>query len=202
MRLVPNPGRIIGGKIIFQDKDILRINESEMRSIRGSRIAMSFQDPMTFLNPVLKVGEQIAESIKLNQRLEKDESMEKAIKTMELVHVSSSRAYDYPHQLSGGMRQRVLLAIAISCKPALLIADEPTTSLDVITQIRILEMLNDLRNKLRISMMLITHDIGVVQKTADKVAVMYAGNILEYGDTRTIIHSPIHPYTRALLESI
>jgi peptide/nickel transport system ATP-binding protein/oligopeptide transport system ATP-binding protein len=202
MRLVPFPGRIVNGNIFFKGENLLEKTEYQMRSIRGSGISMIFQDPMTFLNPVFRVGEQIAESIKLHQKLGKDDAMEKAIKTLELVQIPPDRAFYYPHQLSGGMRQRVLLAIAISCNPDLLIADEPTTALDVIVQSEVLDLLKKLKNSIGMSTLLITHDLGITWEMANKVIIIYAGNIMEYGDVKTIFNNAQHPYTLGLLESI
>ena len=202
MRFVPKPGRIVGGKIIFKGEDLVKKSESAMRKIRGSRIAMSFQDPMTYLNPVFRVGKQIEESIKLHQEGKK--SWERAVKTMELVQIPSApeRAYNYPHQLSGGMRQRSLLAIALSCNPNLLIADEPTTALDVVTQGEVMDLLKEIKKELDISILFITHDLGIVLELADKVAIMYAGNIFEYSDVEKIFNDAKHPYTRGLIDSI
>ena len=205
MRLVPDPpGKIVDGKVLFDGVDLLRITEEEMRTIRGGRIAMSFQDPMTYLNPVHKVGDQIAEAIMLHQDLQKEEAFEKAIEILKLVQIPEAprRAIDYPHQLSGGMRQRILLAMALSCNPDLLIVDEPTTALDVIVQAEVLDLLKDLKKKLNLSIILITHDLGVVVNLADRIAVMYAGRIMELGDKVEIFTSPKNPYTIGLLASV
>jgi len=205
MRLVPHPpGRIVDGRILLEDVDLLKLSEKEMQKIRGGRIAMSFQDPMTYLNPVYRVGDQIAEALMMHQGLGKEEAFEKAVETMELVDIpdASQRAMDYPHQLSGGMRQRILLAIALSCNPDIVIADEPTTALDVIVQADILDLLAGLQRKLDLSLILITHDMGVVARLADRIAVMYAGRIMELGDTLTIFKSPRNPYTKGLLQSL
>jgi len=177
MRLIPPPGKITGGKIIFNGIDLLDLPESEMRRIRGNKISMIFQEPMTSLNPVFTIGSQIAEVIQLHQGLDKNSAMEKAIEMMKLVGIPSPelRAKDYPHQLSGGMRQRIMIAMALACNPKLLIADEPTTALDVTIQAQILELIKELREKLGMSVLLITHNLGVVAETADNVAVMYAG---------------------------
>lgn len=205
MRLVPDPpGKIVGGKVLLGGVDLLSITEEDMRNIRGGKVAMSFQDPMTYLNPVHRVGDQIAEAIMLHQNLAKEEAFEKAIEIMKLVQIPEAtlRARDFPHQLSGGMRQRILLGMAISCDPDLLIADEPTTALDVIIQAEVLDLLKDLKEKLNLSIILITHDLGVVVNLADRIAVMYAGRIMELGDKMKIFTSPRNPYTIGLLASI
>lgn len=205
MQLVPNPpGRIVEGEIIFEGEDLLKKTEEEMQKIRGGKIAMSFQDPMTYLNPVKRAGEQIAEAIRLHQGVEKEEALEMAVESIELVGIPSpsERAMDYPHQLSGGMRQRIMIAMALSCKPKLLIADEPTTALDVITQDEILELMENLKDELGTSIILITHDLAIVAGLCNRVAVMYAGNIVEYADTIPLYDDPLHPYTKGLLNSI
>jgi len=204
MRLIPPPGRIVGGKILFDGINLLDLPESEMRRIRGNKISMIFQEPMTSLNPVFTVGSQIAEAIQLHQGLDKNSAMERAVEMMRLVGIPSPelRVKDYPHQLSGGMRQRVMIAMALACNPRLLIADEPTTALDVTIQAQILELIKELREKLGMSVLLITHNLGVVAETADNVAVMYAGRIVEYGTVRDIFKSPLHPYTWGLLQAI
>lgn len=205
MRLVPDPpGRIVSGRIILEDLDLVRVSRKEMQSIRGAKIAMSFQDPMTYLNPVFRVGDQIAEAIMIHQGLDPEKAHEEAVNVMRLVQISDSteRAMDYPHQLSGGMRQRILLAMAISCRPQLLIADEPTTALDVIVQSEILELLVDLKRELSLSLLLISHDLGVVAHVATRVAIMYAGSIVEFSATESFFRKPIHPYSRGLLSSI
>lgn len=205
MQLVPNPpGRIVEGEIIFEGEDLLKKTEEEMQKIRGGKIAMSFQDPMTYLNPVKRAGEQIAEAIRLHQGVEKEEALEMAVESIELVGIPSpsERAMDYPHQLSGGMRQRIMIAMALSCKPQLLIADEPTTALDVITQDEILELMENLKDELGTSIILITHDLAIVAGLCNRVAVMYAGNIVEYADTIPLYDDPLHPYTKGLLNSI
>lgn len=205
MQLVPNPpGRIVEGEIIFEGENLLKKTEEEMQKIRGGRISMSFQDPMTYLNPVKRAGEQIAEAITLHQGVEKEEALEMAVESIELVGIPSpsERAMDYPHQLSGGMRQRIMIAMALSCKPHLLIADEPTTALDVITQDEILELMENLKYELGTSTILITHDLAIVAGLCDRVAVMYAGNIVEYADTIPLYDDPLHPYTSGLMNSI
>jgi oligopeptide/dipeptide ABC transporter ATP-binding protein len=204
LRLVPYPGKIVQGEIWFDGKDLMTLSKVEIRRIRGRRIAMSFQDPMTYLNPVMKVGQQIAEAIMLHQESDRLEAMKKAVEVMEMMEIPSAneRARDYPHQLSGGMRQRVLLAMTISCNPELLIVDEPTTALDTIVQAEICELFRNLKRKMRTAILLITHDPGLVVELCSKVAVMYAGRILECGDIRAIFKEPAHPYTKGLLASI
>ena len=203
MRLHPSPpGKIVSGRIDFQGKDLLSLTEREMRQIRGRQIGMVFQEPATSLNPVWKIGDQIEEVILIHQRKGRKEAQGEALRLLELVGISSpeERFYDYPHQLSGGMRQRVMLAMAIALKPAVLIADEPTTALDVTVQAQILELLVELKNKMGMSLLFITHDFGVVAEITDRVAVMYAGRIVEIARTKDLFASPLHPYTRALLE--
>jgi oligopeptide transport system ATP-binding protein len=204
MRLVQPPGKLVSGQILFNGKDLLKAGNDEMRRLRGSEIAMIFQDPMTSLNPVYTVGEQIAEAIKLHQKLSKKPAWAKAVEMMQRVKIPDAerRASDYPHQLSGGMRQRVMIAMALSCNPELLIADEPTTALDVTIQAEILDLLRGLKDDFDLSMLLITHDLGVVAETADRVAVMYAGRIVEEAAVRDIFHHPKHPYTEGLLHSV
>lgn len=206
MRIIPRPaGKIIDGRIEFDGHgNLLELSETEMRKIRGSVISMSFQDPMTYLNPVLAVGEQIEEAIRLHEEISASDAKAKAIDLMRSVGIGSAeiRAREYPHQMSGGMRQRILLAMAISCQPELLIADEPTTALDVITQVEILRLMKDLKDRLGISLLVITHDLGVVANLCDKVAIMYAGHMMEVGTMADIFTDSKHPYTRALLESI
>ena len=204
MRLVPPPGRIVSGKILLGKQDLTELSASQMQKVRGKKIAISFQDPMTYLNPVHRVGDQIAEAVVLHADVGKSEATEKAIRAIEKVRISdaAARAKDYPHQMSGGMRQRCLLAIALSCNPDLLIADEPTTSVDVVTQAAILRLLRDVKNETGLSVMLITHNLGIVAEFAQKIVIMYAGNIMEIGDVRSFFHRPYHPYTRALLESV
>lgn len=205
MGLVPNPpGKVVGGEIFFHGEDLLKKKKSEMRKIRGSRIAMIFQEPMTSLNPVMTIGKQIEETIRTHQKLRKPEAHEKAIEMLKLVRIpmAEQRYHEYPHQLSGGMRQRVMIAIALACKPELLICDEPTTALDVTVQAQILKLINELKEELGMSVMLITHDLGVISQMADQVVVMYAGKVVEYGDGETIFRHPLHPYTEALLKSV
>ncbi len=205
MGLIPNPpGRIVGGEINFKGRDLVKLPAAEMRKIRGNEISMIFQEPMTSLNPVFTIGNQIMETIILHQKLSKDKAREKAIDMLRLVGIPAPerRIDDYPHQLSGGMRQRVMIAMALSCNPSVLIADEPTTALDVTIQAQILELINDLRKKLNMAVVLITHDLGVVAETCDHVVVMYAGKVVEQGTAEDIFYRPAHPYTRGLLNSI
>ncbi len=203
MKLVPNPpGKITNGSILFKGKNILEIPDEEVRAIRGNEISMIFQDPMTSLNPVMTVGEQIAEVIQIHQKLSKKESMEKASEMLELVGIPGNRLNDFPHQFSGGMKQRVVIAIALACSPKLLIADEPTTALDVTIQAQVLDLMNDLKEKFKTAMLLITHDLGVVAQVCDKVAIMYAGEIIEYGTLEDIFENTKHPYTIGLFGSI
>ncbi|HEY6170857.1 MAG TPA: ABC transporter ATP-binding protein [Candidatus Kapabacteria bacterium] len=205
MRLIPNPpGRIVGGEILFEGRNLLALQEEEMRKIRGNKIGMIFQEPMTSLNPVFTVGNQIEESILLHQNVSKEEAKNRAIEMLKKVGIPApeQRYKEYPHQLSGGMRQRVMIAIALSCNPAILIADEPTTALDVTVQAQILELINGLQESLGMGVILITHDLGVIAETADKVAVMYASHIVEYSKVDEIYYNPMHPYTVGLLGSI
>jgi len=204
MRLVPPPGVITSGEIIFDGDDLLKFDDERIRRLRGRHIGMIFQDPMTSLNPVYTVGDQIAEAIRLHERLPRREAWTRAVEMMTRVRIPDAerRAKDYPHQLSGGLRQRVMIAMALSCKPKLLIADEPTTALDVTIQSEILELLRTLRDDFALSMLLITHDLGVVAETADRVAVMYAGRVVEEAPVREIFHNPRHPYTEGLLRSV
>lgn len=204
MRLVPPPGKIASGEIIFNGRNLMQFDESRMRALRGREIAMIFQDPMTSLNPVYTVGDQIAEAIELHERVARKAAWAKAVEMMERVKIPDARrrAKDYPYQLSGGMRQRVMIAMALSCNPKLLIADEPTTALDVTIQAEILDLLKGLKDDFDLSMLLITHDLGVVAETADRVAVMYAGRIVETAIVREIFYNPRHPYTEGLLKSV
>lgn len=203
MRLIPNPpGKIMGGQINFEGKNLLEISEDEMRKIRGSKISMIFQDPMTSLNPVMTVGEQIAEVIEIHEKLGKEASMKKAGEMLELVGIPAARVNDFPHQFSGGMKQRVVIAISLACNPKFLIADEPTTALDVTIQAQVLDLMNNLKEKFKTAMMLITHDLGVVAQVCDKVAIMYAGEIVEIGSLVDMFENPKHPYTHGLFGSI
>ncbi len=203
MRLVRSPGRIISGEVNFDGRNLLDLSDREMRDVRGGRLAMVFQDPMTFLNPLMRVGEQIVEAVLLHQKLGYKAARLVALDALERVGIPAAKnVLDYfPHQLSGGMRQRVLIAMAISSQPTLLIADEPTTALDVTIQAQIMRLLADLRRELNTSMLLITHDLGLVAEYCDRVYVMYAGKIVEEGDVYSIFANPRHPYTRALLRS-
>jgi peptide/nickel transport system ATP-binding protein len=204
MRLIAPPGRVSGGTVTYAGKDLVKLPMDEMRAIRGNRIAMIFQEPMTSLNPVYTVGDQIGEAVRLHQKKSKAEARDIAIKMLELVGVPSpaDRIDAFPHHLSGGLRQRVMIAMALACKPDLLIADEPTTALDVTIQAQILELLKGLQRELGMSIMLITHDLGVVAETCDEVVVMYAGRIVERADTKTLFAAPRHPYTAGLLASV
>jgi oligopeptide/dipeptide ABC transporter ATP-binding protein len=205
LRLIPNPpGKIVGGRILLEGRDLLQLPEEEMRKVRGGSISMIFQEPMTSLNPVFTVGDQIAEGIRLHQGLSKRDSWSKAIEMLRLVRIPDPerRVGEYPHQMSGGMRQRVMIAMALSCNPQLLIADEPTTALDVTIQAQILELLNQLKAELGMAVMLITHDLGVVADTAARVAVMYAGRVVEEAPVLELFTHPMHPYTQGLLNSI
>lgn len=205
MRLVdPATGRNEGGSILFDGQDLLKLPEKEMRKLRGNRISMIFQEPMTSLNPVFTIGDQIEESLKLHKGLDKKAARDRAIELLELVGIpeAGKRVDEYPHQLSGGMRQRVMIAMALSGDPELLIADEPTTALDVTIQAQILQLLKDLQEKLHMSIIIITHDLGVIAEMADEVAVMYAGDIVEKAPTRALFDDPKHPYTIGLMNSI
>jgi len=206
MRLISTPpGRILGGEILFEGRDLLKLSESEMRQIRGNQISMIFQEPMTSLNPVFTVGNQIAEAIELHQSgLTRNQVIERTIEMLKLVGIPEpeKRINAYPHQLSGGMRQRIMIAMALSCHPKLLIADEPTTALDVTIQAQILDLIQRLQKEMGSSMILITHDLGVVAETSDDVAVMYAGKIVEHGSVNDIFERPKHRYTKGLLNSI
>jgi peptide/nickel transport system ATP-binding protein len=203
MRLVSDPpGKIVNGEIYFEGKDLLKFGDNETRKIRGKEISMIFQDPMTALNPILRIGDQIAEVIQLHENCTKKAAMAKALKMMETVGIQPERSIEYPHQFSGGMKQRVIIAMALACNPKLLIADEPTTALDVTIQAQVLEMMNDLKKQYKTSMLLITHDFGIVAQTCDDVAVMYAGEIVEYGSLERIFHNARHPYTVGLFGSI
>ena len=204
LRLIPSPpGKIIGGKVFFEGEDILSYSETEMHKIRGNAISMVFQDPMTSLNPVMTVGDKIAEVIAVhNPDLGKEELRERVIAILAKVGISSDRIDEYPHQFSGGMKQRVIIAIALACNPKLLLADEPTTALDVTIQAQVLDMIQTLKKELNTAMILISHDLGVVAQTCDRVAIIYAGRIVEEGDLRDIFKNPRHPYTIGLLESI
>jgi oligopeptide/dipeptide ABC transporter ATP-binding protein len=205
MRLVPiPPGRIAGGEILFEGTDLLQLRESEMRKIRGKSISMIFQEPMTSLNPVFPVGDQVSEVITLHEKLSAREARDRVIEAFRLVRIPApeSRIDDYPHQMSGGMRQRVMIAMALACTPRLMIADEPTTALDVTIQAQILELMNQLKTETGASILFITHDLGVIAEMAQKVAVMYAGKIMEVAGVDTLFADPKHPYTVGLMRSI
>lgn len=205
MRLIPNPpGKITKGEILFKGRDLAKLKEPEMRKIRGSDISMIFQDPMTALNPTLTIGDQIIEGILQHENVTKEQAKKKALEMMDLVGIPSPelRFKQYPHQFSGGMRQRIVIAMALVCQPEVLIADEPTTALDVTIQAQILELFKDIQKKTGVSIILITHDLGVVAQVADRIAVMYAGKIVESGSRREIFYNPQHPYTRGLLNSV
>lgn len=195
-------GKIRSGEITFEEKNLLKCSEKELQSIRGAQIAMIFQDPMTSLNPVLTVGEQIAEAVENHERCGKTRAMERAEEMLELVGIPAERVHEYPHQFSGGMKQRVVIAIALACNPKMLIADEPTTALDVTIQAQVLEMMQSLKRQLNTSMLLITHDLGVVAQNCDRVAVIYAGEIVEYGTVMDVFKRMKHPYTQGLFSSI
>ena len=205
MQLVETPpGKIVDGEIIYEGEDLLKKNKEEMRKIRGGQIAMIFQEPMTSLNPVFTVGEQIMEALRIHTDLDKHQAKERAIEMLKLVKIplAEKRFNEYPHQLSGSMRQRVMIAMALSCNPKLLICDEPTTALDVTIQAQILDLINELKEKLGTSIMMITHDLGVIAEVADDVMVMYAGRVVEYGSADAIYESPKHPYTAGLMDCI
>ena len=205
MRLVPGPqGKIVGGEIIFDGQNLLALSEKDMRKVRGNEIAMIFQEPMTSLNPVYTVGNQIVEAIKLHQRKNTSDAWTDAVETLRKVGIAdpAQRVRQYPHQMSGGMRQRVMIAMAVSCEPALLIADEPTTALDVTIQAQILDLLDELQSQNGMSILLITHNLGVVAERADDVAVMYASRIAEVADSQRLFAQPLHPYTQGLLKSL
>jgi peptide/nickel transport system ATP-binding protein len=205
MRLIPNPpGKIVSGEILYNGRDLLKLGEDQMREIRGNEISMIFQEPMTSLNPVFTIGYQIDEAVILHQKVTKAEARIRSVEMLRLVGIPApEQRYDeYPHQLSGGMRQRVMIAMALSCNPALLIADEPTTALDVTVQAQILELITRLQDELGMGMIMITHDLGVIAEVCDRVAVMYAAKVVEYSNVDEIFYNPKHPYTIGLLKSI
>ncbi len=204
MGLIRDPGKIVGGQILFKGEDLLKKSTKEMEQIQGDRISMIFQEPMTSLNPVYRIKDQIMENILTHEKVSKEEALKRSIEMLDLVSIPAPerRAYDYPHQMSGGMRQRVMIAMALSCHPELLIADEPTTALDVTIQAQILDLINRLRKKLGMAVLLITHDLGVVAETADRVVVMYCGRVVEQAKVLDLFTDPKHPYTRGLLDSI
>ncbi|MEM2925482.1 MAG: ABC transporter ATP-binding protein [Methanocellales archaeon] len=204
LRLIDPPGEIIGGEILFEGRDLLKLSLEEIRGIRGRKISIIFQDPMTSLNPVLKIGEQIAEQIKAHLKLSKSEAWKRAVDLLKIVGIPNPEmsVHSYPHQFSGGMRQRVLIAIAISCSPSLLIADEPTSELDVVVQAQILKLLRDLVRENKMGLLFITHDFSIVEAIGEHVVVMYGGRVMERGRSRDILNYPLHPYTKALLECL
>jgi peptide/nickel transport system ATP-binding protein len=205
MRLVPDPpGRIVGGSVSLEGTDLLALDEAQMRAVRGNRISMIFQEPMTSLNPVMRIGDQIVEAVRLHRNLSTKEARDVAVEMLRLVRIPepARRAREYPHQLSGGMRQRAMIAMALACRPALLIADEPTTALDVTIQAQILALILDLQKELGTGLVLITHDLGVVAQTAQRVIVMYAGRKVEEASVESLFAAPKHPYTRGLMASI
>lgn len=204
MRLIDEPGKIVEGSIVFEGTDLTKSSMEAMRKIRGNKISMIFQEPMTSLNPVFRIGKQITEVIKLHDDIPDKEAMNKAIELLELVGIPRAKdiVKDYPHQLSGGMRQRVMIAMAVACNPKILIADEPTTALDVTIQAQILELINDLKNTLDTSVLLITHDLGVIANMADNVIVMYSGKVVEDAPVEELFENPLHPYTKGLLSSV
>jgi ABC-type dipeptide/oligopeptide/nickel transport system ATPase component len=204
LRLVQPPGRIAGGSVLFEGRDLLRLTEPEMREVRGARISLIFQEPMTALNPVMRVGDQIAEALTVHRMADARGARARAVDLLDAVGIAdpARRVRDYPHQLSGGMRQRVMIAIALACRPPLVIADEPTTALDVTIQAQVLELLRELKKKFGLALMLITHDFGVIAEMADRVAVMYKGQVVEEGPVRQILRAPAHTYTRSLLAAV
>jgi phosphonate C-P lyase system protein PhnK len=204
IRLVQEPGQVVGGRVWFQGRDLLALPENEMRHVRGAGIGFVFQEPMAALNPVMRVGAHISEALMVHGRATKREARSRAIELLRAVRITNpeQRVDDYPHQLSGGMRQRVMMAVALACRPPLVIADEPTTALDVTVQAQILELLRDMKREFDLSLLLITHDFGVIAETADRVAVMYRGKIVEQAPVRDILRNPQHPYTKGLLASI
>jgi peptide/nickel transport system ATP-binding protein len=204
LRLLPSPGRIAGGRVVFEGRDLAALPEAEIRKVRGARIGLIFQEPMAALNPVMRVGAQIGEALLVHGLAGRREARDRAVELLRAVRLADpeKRVDDYPHQLSGGMRQRVMIAVALACQPPLVIADEPTTALDVTVQAQVLELLRDMKRQFDISLLLITHDLGVIAETADRVAVMYAGRIVEEGPVREILRTPRHPYTQGLLASI
>ncbi len=204
LNLVPYPGKIVAGKILFEGRDLLALSPVEMRAIRGARISMIFQEPMTALNPVFTVGNQIAEVLTAHRNITGKEALKSAVELLHSVGIPSpeKRVEEYPHQLSGGMRQRVMIAMAIACKPSLILADEPTTALDVTIQAHILELLGKIQQEMGMAMVLVTHDLGLIAERAHEVAVMYAGRIVERAETRELFANPQHPYTRGLMASI
>ena len=202
LRLIPAPGKITGGRILVNGRDVMALSPKELESMRGKEISMVFQDPMTALNPVMTVGDQIAESIMIHEGLEHGEAFGRAVEMLEMVGISADRAAEYPHQFSGGMKQRVVIAIALACHPNILIADEPTTALDVTIQAQVLEIMKELKARYRTSMIMITHDLGIIAETCDQVAVIYAGRIVERGTLGEVFNHTKHPYTEGLFNSL
>ncbi|MGB8683060.1 MAG: ABC transporter ATP-binding protein [Candidatus Binatus sp.] len=204
MRLLPESARIVSGEVIFEDQDLIKLSEPEMRHVRGARIAMIFQEPMTSLNPVFTIGSQIGEAVRLHQHTNRAETRNRTIEALRMVGIADPdrRIDDYPHQLSGGMRQRVMIAMALSCNPRLLIADEPTTALDVTIQAQILDLIRELQVRLGLAVILVTHDLGIVAEYADDVTILYAARVMEQAPTAELFRNPLNPYTRGLLESI
>ena len=204
MRLLPESARVVGGAVLFEGRDLLKLSEPEMRAVRGAKIAMIFQEPMTSLNPVFTIGSQIGEAVRLHQRTGRRETLERTIEALRLVGIADPerRVNDYPHQLSGGMRQRVMIAMALACKPKLLIADEPTTALDVTIQAQILDLIRELQVQLGLAVILVTHDLGIVAQYADDVTILYAARVMEQAASDELFRNPLNPYTRGLLESI
>jgi oligopeptide/dipeptide ABC transporter ATP-binding protein len=205
LRLIPEPpGRIVDGQILLRGRNLLELTEKEMQKVRGNQISMIFQEPMTSLNPVFTIGSQVAEVFRIHMKLSRREAFARAVDMLDQVNIpeAARRAREYPHQMSGGMRQRVMIAMALGCNPELLIADEPTTALDVTVQAQILELMNTLQSRLNSSILMITHDLGVIAETSDDVAVMYAGQVVEYAATTTLFDQPLHPYTQGLMRSV
>jgi peptide/nickel transport system ATP-binding protein len=204
LRLLQPPGQITGGQVLFEGRDLLALSESDMRAVRGARISLIFQEPMTALNPVMRIGAHIAEALTVHGMASRADARLRAIELLEAVRIpdAARRVRDYPHQLSGGMRQRVMIAIALACRPPLVIADEPTTALDVTIQAQVLDLLRDLRSRFNLSLLLITHDFGVIAEMADRVSVMFKGRVVEEGLVRQILRAPQHEYTQALLSAV
>ena len=204
LRLLQPPGRISDGRVIFEGRDLLALPEREMRAVRGARISLIFQEPMTALNPVMRVGDQIAEALTVHGKATRGDARARAAELLDAVRIpdAARRVRDYPHQLSGGMRQRVMVAIALACQPPLVIADEPTTALDVTIQAQVLELLRELKERYNLALLLITHDFGVIAEMADRVAVMFKGRLVEQGPVREVLRHPAHEYTRSLLAAV
>ena len=204
LRLLQPPGRIASGRVLFEGRDLMSLTEPDMRQVRGAKISLIFQEPMTALNPVMRVGDQIAEALTVHGQVDRKAAWNRAVELLDAVHIpdANHRVLDYPHQLSGGMRQRVMIAIALACRPPLVIADEPTTALDVTIQAQILDLLRELRARYNLALLLITHDFGVIAEMADRVAVMHNGLLVEQGTVRQILRAPVHDYTRELLAAV